>query len=54
MIHVCTQLEHVLPPNIRSLELVAVIDLICFLSTKFSLKEFLGVKYNFCRQVSCF
>ena len=49
-----TQLEHVLSPNIRSLELVTVFDLICFRSTKYSLKEFLDGKYNFCRQVSCF
>ena len=44
MTHVCTQLEHVLPPNIRSLELAAVVHSICFRSAKYFLKEFFDVK----------
>ena len=35
---------HVLPPNIWSSENAAVVDLICFHSTKYSLQEFLDVK----------
>ena len=46
---------HILPPNIRSLQQAAVVDLICFRSTKkFVAKNFLEVKNNFWRQVCCF
>ena len=45
---------HVLPPNIRSLEYAAVVDLIRLRSTKYSLQEFSDVKNNFWRQVCCF
>ena len=41
------QAWHVLVPNIRSLEEAAVVDLICFCSTKHSLQEFLDIKNNF-------
>ena len=33
---------------------VAVVDLICFRSTKYSSREFLDDKDNFWRQVCCF
>ena len=48
------QTWHVLPPYILSLEYMAVVDLICFRTTTYSLQEFLDVNNNFWRQVSCY
>ena len=48
------QMWHVLAPNTWSSDKAAVVDLICFHPTKYSLPEFLGVKNNFWRQVCWF